>query len=332
MRSWLAIGVLIGSLAAAVGSLADTRAQSPAALIFASDRAPDRNPEVYSLDLARGARLDLSRNDLSDTVVAVQGRQVAFESDRRGLALYVARVGSASAARRLATLPASDALCERWILAERRRAGGRAPPLQQGDGHQRDRPPQPLRAQAGTHRERCAGAIDVAVVGRRAGARLRSRPSGKAATHAEGHRCPRPAALRARRRQRALGARRAAARDRDREPSATPPRLTAPRSSSTSKGRRSAASRGERSRSPLTARCSYSSGHMGGAGSHPSIRASCGAFRPARSPPSRRTGVISSCRRSRATAHWSKTCSRVGSKGTWRRSERGWQTVGGSSF
>jgi Tol biopolymer transport system component len=106
MRSWLAIGVLIGSLAAAVGSLADTRAQSPAALIFASDRAPDRNPEVYSLDLARGARLDLSRNDLSDTVVAVQGAQVAFESDRRGLALYLARVGSASAARRLAVLPA----------------------------------------------------------------------------------------------------------------------------------------------------------------------------------------------------------------------------------
>ena len=96
MRSWLAIGVLIGSLAVAVGSLADTRAQGPAALIFASDRAPDRNPEVYSLDLARGARLDLSRDDLSDTVVAVQGRQVAFESDRRGLALYVARAGSAT--------------------------------------------------------------------------------------------------------------------------------------------------------------------------------------------------------------------------------------------
>lgn len=107
MRSWLAIGVLIGSLAVAVGSLADTRAQGPAALIFASDRAPDRNPEVYSLDLARGARLDLSRDDLSDTVVAVQGRQVAFESDRRGLALYVARAGSATPARRLATLPAA---------------------------------------------------------------------------------------------------------------------------------------------------------------------------------------------------------------------------------
>ena len=107
MRARLAIGVLIGSLAAAAGSLADTRAQGPAALIFASDRAPDRNPEVYSLDLARGARLDLSRNDLSDTVVAVQGRQVAFESDRRGVALYLARAGSASPARRLATLPAA---------------------------------------------------------------------------------------------------------------------------------------------------------------------------------------------------------------------------------
>src|SRR4051794_1715286 len=108
MRSWLATSVLIGSLAvtAAGGSVAGTRAQGPAALIFASDRAPDRNPEVYSLSLAGGARRDLSRNDLSDTVVAVQGRQVAFESDRRGLALYLARVGSASAARRLAALPA----------------------------------------------------------------------------------------------------------------------------------------------------------------------------------------------------------------------------------
>jgi Tol biopolymer transport system component len=82
-------------------------AQGPPRLIFASDRAPDYNPEVYAMDLAGGARRNLSRDELSDTVVALHGREVVFESDRSGLALYAARLDSAAAARRLVDLPGS---------------------------------------------------------------------------------------------------------------------------------------------------------------------------------------------------------------------------------
>ena len=90
MRRALAVLVLVGvpALVAAGGRIATTTAQAPPRLIFASDRAPDYNAEVYSLDLGGGARSDLSRDELADTVVAVHGRQVLFESDRSGLALY----------------------------------------------------------------------------------------------------------------------------------------------------------------------------------------------------------------------------------------------------
>jgi Tol biopolymer transport system component len=107
VRRGFAVLVLVGlpALVAAGGRIPTTTAQGPPRLIFASDRAPDYNPEVYSLDLGTGARRDLSRDEFSDTVVAVHGRQVIFQSDRSGLALYVARIGSAAPARRLVSLP-----------------------------------------------------------------------------------------------------------------------------------------------------------------------------------------------------------------------------------
>jgi Tol biopolymer transport system component len=80
-------------------------------LVFASDRAPDYGSEVYSLDLAGGARRDVSRNENGDSVVALRGRHVAFLSDRGGgWAVYEARLGSRAPARRILALPRGSAL------------------------------------------------------------------------------------------------------------------------------------------------------------------------------------------------------------------------------
>jgi Tol biopolymer transport system component len=98
--------VVFGSLAVAAtgGSIVGTQGQGLPRLVFSSDRGVDYNPEVYSLDLAGGARRDISRDQNSDLDVALHGRQVLFVSDRSGVALYVARLRSRAPARRLLDL------------------------------------------------------------------------------------------------------------------------------------------------------------------------------------------------------------------------------------
>ena len=107
-RARLAVLVLMALVMVPAGgsSVAGTSAQAPALLVFASNRAPDYNSEVYSVDLASGARRDISRDDAhSDQVVALRRGQVVFESDRSGVALYGAQVGSNAPVRRLIGLP-----------------------------------------------------------------------------------------------------------------------------------------------------------------------------------------------------------------------------------
>jgi Tol biopolymer transport system component len=103
---------LLGSLAVltAGGANAGTSAQTPPLLVFASDRAPDYYPEIYSLDVAGGARRDMSSDERTDQLVAVRGRQVVFESARSGApALYVADLDSQAPLRMLLRLPAETA-------------------------------------------------------------------------------------------------------------------------------------------------------------------------------------------------------------------------------
>jgi Tol biopolymer transport system component len=108
-RARLALPVLMVLVVfAGGGSIAGTSAQSPAVLVFASNRAADVNSEVYSIDLAGGARRDISRDDAhSDQVVALHGGQVVFKSDRSGVALYGAAVGSNGPVRRIVGLPST---------------------------------------------------------------------------------------------------------------------------------------------------------------------------------------------------------------------------------
>ncbi|MDX6474535.1 MAG: hypothetical protein QOH95_46 [Gaiellaceae bacterium] len=109
-RARLAVLVLMALVMVPAGgsSVAGTSAQGPALLVFASNRAPDYNSEVYSVDLASGARRDISRDVAhSDQVVALRRGQVVFESDRSGVALYGAQVGSNAPVRRLIGLPST---------------------------------------------------------------------------------------------------------------------------------------------------------------------------------------------------------------------------------
>ena len=93
----LVLVVMVGG-----GSIAGTRAEGPARLVFASDRAPDNASGVYSLDLASGMR----RDENGDRVVALRGRHVAFLGYRGGgRAVYEARLGSRTPARRIVALP-----------------------------------------------------------------------------------------------------------------------------------------------------------------------------------------------------------------------------------
>ncbi|MDX6564316.1 MAG: hypothetical protein QOD65_4130, partial [Gaiellales bacterium] len=109
-RARLAVPVLMGLavFATAGGSIAGTSAQSPAVLVFASNRAPDVNSEVYSIDLTSGARRDISRDDAhSDQAVALHGGQVIFTSDRSAVALYGAAVDSSGPVRKIVGLPSA---------------------------------------------------------------------------------------------------------------------------------------------------------------------------------------------------------------------------------
>jgi Tol biopolymer transport system component len=103
---------LLGALAVlgAGGAHADTSAQSPPLLVFASDRAPDYYPEIYSLGVAGGARRDVSDSERADYLVALHGRQVVFESARSGApALYLAHLDAQGPPRTLFRLPADTA-------------------------------------------------------------------------------------------------------------------------------------------------------------------------------------------------------------------------------
>lgn len=104
--------MLVGSLAvpAAGGSMAGSSAQGPPRLIFASDRAPDYYPEVYSVALAGGVPQDVSRDEHSDELAAEGGRQIVFASDRDGKALYTASLGASDAPRRFTDLPSHSLL------------------------------------------------------------------------------------------------------------------------------------------------------------------------------------------------------------------------------
>jgi Tol biopolymer transport system component len=119
-RSRRAVPVLLGSLAvlAAGGSIAGTRAESPPLLVFASDRAPDYYPEIYSLDVASGVRRDVSNNERADRFLALRGRQIVFESERGGApALYAAQLDSHAPPHLLFSLPADtevDNLSASW--------------------------------------------------------------------------------------------------------------------------------------------------------------------------------------------------------------------------
>lgn len=76
-------------------------------LIFASDRGPDYQAEVYAVRVSTGARIDLSRNPQSDLAVAPdpRGALVAFASNRTGaFALYTAGLAG-QPPRRIAPLP-----------------------------------------------------------------------------------------------------------------------------------------------------------------------------------------------------------------------------------
>lgn len=95
-----------------------TRAESPPLLVFASDRAPDYYPEIYSLDVAGGVRRDVSSNERADRFVALRGRQIVFESERGGApALYVTQLDSHAPPHMFFSLPADtevDNLSGSW--------------------------------------------------------------------------------------------------------------------------------------------------------------------------------------------------------------------------
>jgi Tol biopolymer transport system component len=108
MRRRLGVLVLVGSLVvvAARGPIMHSRAQSMPLLVFASDRSPDYYPEVYSFALASGVGRDVSRDEYSDQLAALRGRQVLFESDRAAPALYTEQLNSNAAPQKFAALPA----------------------------------------------------------------------------------------------------------------------------------------------------------------------------------------------------------------------------------
>ena len=111
VQARLALVVVICSLtmAATSGGVVRTSAQMPPLLVFASDRAPNYYPEVYSLDLAAGVPRNVSLSEYSDQLAELRGGQIVFASDRDGQALYTAPLGSSGAARRLLRLPRDTA-------------------------------------------------------------------------------------------------------------------------------------------------------------------------------------------------------------------------------
>ena len=103
----VAVLALVGLLVVMVGGgwITNTRAEGPPRLVFTSDRAPDYASEVYSLDVARRTHRRVSRDVHADQLLAVRQGEVLFTSERRGKALYAARLGSRSPVRRLSALP-----------------------------------------------------------------------------------------------------------------------------------------------------------------------------------------------------------------------------------
>src|SRR5919201_5236044 len=69
-------------------------APQPGKIVFAADREPSLNGEIYRLD-RDGHRVDLSKNPALDVdpVVSPNGKLVAFSSNRAGkVALYTVRI------------------------------------------------------------------------------------------------------------------------------------------------------------------------------------------------------------------------------------------------
>src|SRR5215470_2645366 len=103
-----------GTAAAKVGAFAQ-----PERIVFAADRAPSLNGEIYRLD-PEGRRIDLSRSPALDTDPAVSpdGKLVAFSSNRGGrVALYTVRLDGSGLKRisafflhGIASLPSATSL------------------------------------------------------------------------------------------------------------------------------------------------------------------------------------------------------------------------------
>jgi len=107
-------GVAAAATAAEAGAVA-----GPGKIVFAADRAPSLNGEIYRLD-RDGRRIDLSRSPALDVdpVVSPNGKSVAFSSNRGGkVALYTVRIDGTGLRRMspffgsaFATLPGQSSL------------------------------------------------------------------------------------------------------------------------------------------------------------------------------------------------------------------------------
>jgi Tol biopolymer transport system component len=126
-RFGIPAGVLAAVVAASVGAVGSSHAAPSSRIVFAANRSPTVNGEVYRVD-ADGTRVDLSRSPAldADPAVSPDGKHVAFVSTRGGhLAVYL--VGSDGRGRRRVSPPVwaptpDDGLAAtiRWTADSRR--------------------------------------------------------------------------------------------------------------------------------------------------------------------------------------------------------------------